>query len=323
MKELLLNERWRPKLLDDMIILPRIRKIVEKGVTQNLIFYGNFGIGKTTLARILIGKWTKDKPFIEINSSFYTSIDTLRTKIDDFCSNVYMGLDIDTKMDDMKYVFLDEFERTSIQYQDALKAYIEEYSNKNVRFILTTNHLEKISDGIKSRMLLVNFDPINTEEEKFLKRNLFTKIVSQVCPKENIQINREQLIKIINDTFPDFRSTMNKIQHFSITGDISNTNSISEETKLNLYNFLKSEQISYEETFHFINDKFGADNIKAMLKILGSEYSIWCFKHNRENIKNLFEINNLISTASMQLEVSADPIIVGLALIGNINKLKK
>jgi len=94
MKNLLLSERWRPKTIEDTILLPRIKKLFENGIQQNVIFYGNFGTGKTTLARILIGKYSKNKPYIELNSSFYTSIDTLRNKIDEFCSKVYMGLDL-------------------------------------------------------------------------------------------------------------------------------------------------------------------------------------------------------------------------------------
>ena len=146
MKNLLLSEKWRPKTIEDVILLPRIRKIFENGLNQNVILYGHFGTGKTTIARILIGKYLKNTPHIELNSSFYTSIDVLRSKIDDFCSKVYMGFDMDSDIpkDSIKYVFLDEFERTSTQYQDALKAYIEEFSTKNVRFILTTNHINKV-----------------------------------------------------------------------------------------------------------------------------------------------------------------------------------
>jgi len=106
MKNLLLSEKYRPKTLEDLIILPRIRKIFENGLNENVILYGHFGTGKTSLARILIGRYTKDTPKLELNSSFYTSIDVLRNKIDDFCSKVYMGLDmsVDIKSDSLKYL---------------------------------------------------------------------------------------------------------------------------------------------------------------------------------------------------------------------------
>ena len=328
MKDILLNERWRPRTIDDMILLPRIKNIFEKGLQQNVIFHGHFGTGKTTLARILIGKWTKDKPFLEINSSFYTSIETLRTKIDEFCSNVYMGLDLmsDTKNDDLKYVFLDEFERTSIQYQDALKAYIEEYSNKRVRFILNTNHIDKISSGIKSRMILINFDIQSTEEERFLKRNIYFKIMDTICKKENIQITKEHIIKIINQSFPDIRSIFNNLQYYSISGDISDNNLETEEIKSKLYGLIHQEityggTIDYETIFNFVNETFGQDNIKLLLKLLGSDYSKWCIANNKIDSISLFEINNIVANANSQLEASVDPLIIGICTIGNIKKL--
>lgn len=323
MKQLLLNEKWRPKTIDDMIILPRISKIFEDGLKQNVILYGHFGTGKTTLARILIGKWSKDKPYLEINSSFYTSIDTLRTKVDDFCSQVYMGLDIlsETKADTTKYVFLDEFERTSIQYQDALKAYIEEYSTRGVRFILNTNHLDKVSDGIKSRMLLVNFDAQSLEEEKFLKRSIYTKIMSKICPEENINMTRDVLVNLITDTYPDFRSLLNRVQYYAQTGDTNISGIIDEEVKLNLFQTISASHIDYESCFHFINDKFGPDGISNMIKILGTPFTSWCLKNRKDLSSKLFDVNFQVARASEQLGASVDPIVVGMSLIGQINKL--
>ena len=171
MNQLLLLEKWRPKSIEDIVLLPRIRKNFENGINGNYIFYGHYGTGKTSLARILIGKYTKDKPFLELNSSLFTSIDVLRTQIEDFCKYTPM-METDS---DIKYIFLDEFERVSSQFQDAFKAFIEKY-NRNVRFIITTNHINKISDGIKSRIPQINFDCIDVEEERFLKQEIFKRI---------------------------------------------------------------------------------------------------------------------------------------------------
>jgi len=49
--------------MEDIILLPRIRKIFSNGIKQNVILYGHYGTGKTSLARILIGKYSKDKAF--------------------------------------------------------------------------------------------------------------------------------------------------------------------------------------------------------------------------------------------------------------------
>jgi DNA polymerase III delta prime subunit len=324
MKELLLTERWRPKDIDDIILLPRIKKIFTSGLTQNVILYGHYGTGKTTLARILIGKYSKSKPHLEINSSFYTSIDTLRTKIDDFCSKVYMGFDMtdEISQDSMKYVFLDEFERTSTQYQDALKVYIEEYSTKGVRFIFNTNHIDKISDGIKSRITQINFDCQNAEEEKFLKRSIYTRIIDKIAPKENIDITREDLIRIINRNFPDFRATLNELQHFKETGQISNGQAnVNLKLRNDLFSIIYDTSKTYEDIYHFVMDNFGPEKISEMVNLFGRNFIQWSFEEKRENIDKLFMINYIIADNLKNLESEADPIIVGMCVIGKIRDL--
>jgi DNA polymerase III delta prime subunit len=176
-KSLLLWERWRPRTFEDIILLPRIRKQFENGVTQHYIFHGHFGTGKTSLARILVGKYSKETAFMEVNCSIDTSIDILRDEISNFCKTKPM---FETNSD-IKYVFLEEFERVSVNFQDGFKAFIEKY-NDNVRFIMTTNHIEKIDGGLKSRVKTINFDCQNVEEERFLKKEMFLRIQDKILP---------------------------------------------------------------------------------------------------------------------------------------------
>ena len=324
MKQLLLSEKYRPKTLDDVILLPRIRKVFEDGLTQNVILHGHFGTGKTTLARILIGKYSKDKPFIELNSSFYTSIDTLREKIDSFCSKVYMGFDIEDtiKADSMKYVFLDEFERTSAQYQDALKAYIEEYSAKNVRFILNTNHINKVSPGIRSRFVEVNFDTQNAEEEKFLKMGIFKRVQEVIANNEGFEIGKEELVKIINKKFPDMRSILIELDNFRHTGETtigsSNTN---QKLKLDLYNLIYDKSKSYEDIYHWLMNNFGAEKIDEMISLLGRPFIEWSINEKNENVDKLFQANYIITEHTRLLETNTDPIVLGMTVIGKLREL--
>ena len=55
-KSLLLWEKWRPKNIDEVILLPRIRKQFENGISQHCILYGHYGTGKTSLIRFLLGE---------------------------------------------------------------------------------------------------------------------------------------------------------------------------------------------------------------------------------------------------------------------------
>lgn len=263
-KKLLLWEKWRPKSIEDVILLPRIKEQFKNGVTQHYIFHGHYGTGKTSLARILIGKYSKDTPFLELNCSIDTSIDVLRNQIDDFCKFTSI---MDTNSD-IKYVFLDEFERVSINFQDAFKAFIEKY-NKNVRFIITTNHINKISDGIKSRIKQIDFNCQNPDEEKFLQQEIYKRILNTILPAEEAEIPKEDLVNIIKKKFPDFRSIMVEVQGYIETGALSNGSStISNKVKLDLYKCLYDD-LTYDQIYHFLMNNFGAEKIDTVFTLLG------------------------------------------------------
>ena len=316
--KLLLWEKWRPKTIDDIILLPRIRKELENGVNQHYIFHGHYGTGKTSLARILIGKYSKETPYLELNCSMDTSIDVLRTEIDNFCKFTPM---METNSD-IKYVFLDEFERVSGNFQDAFKAFIERY-NKNVRFIITTNHINKISDGLKSRIKQIGFDCQNIEEERFLKQEIYKKIINEVLPKEDAEIPKEDLINIITKKFPDFRSVLVEVQSYLETGSISDgTGNVSNKVKLELYNTLY-EDLDFEKTYHFLMSNFGAEKIDVMIKLLGKPFIDWCITEKRESVNKLFETAYIIADYSSKLEGSTDPLILGITIIGKFRDILK
>lgn len=316
-KKLLLWEKWRPKKLEDIILLPRIKKQFENGINQHYIFYGHYGTGKTSLARILIGKYSKETPFLELNCSLDTSIDVLREEIQNFCKFTPMF----ESNSDIKYVFLDEFERVSAQFQDAFKAFIEKYNN-SVRFIITTNHINKISDGLKSRIKTVNFDCVDLEEERYLKTEFYKRIQNNILPKEEKEISKENLGGIINKKFPDFRSILVEVQDFLETGDINDgVSNISNKIKIDLFNFLY-ENGDYESVYHFLMTNFGQEKIDSMIKLLGKPFIDWSIE-NGKNIDKLFECNYVIADYTNKLETNTDPIVLGMTIIGKFRDILK
>jgi DNA polymerase III delta prime subunit len=314
--KLLLWEKYRPKTIEDIILVPRIRKELENGVNQHYIFHGHYGTGKTSLARILIGKYSKETPYLELNCSMDTSIDTLRYEIDNFCKFTPM-MDVD-----IKYVFLDEFERVSTNFQDAFKAFIEKY-NRNVRFIITTNHINKISDGLKSRIKQIGFDCQGVEEEKFIKKEIFKKLSNDILPLENLEIPKEDLISIITKKFPDLRSILVEIQSYRDTGEIGNSvGNVSNKIKLELYNFLYENE-DFEKTYHFLMSNFGAEKIDVMIKLLGKPFIDWCISEKKESINKLFETSYIIADYSSKLDTATDPLILGITILGKFRDILK
>ena len=62
-----------------------------------------------------------------------------------FLENHFKSLNFD-KIDSLKLVVIDEFDRASVTLQDGLKSFIEDYPE--ARFIFTTNHIDKIEDEL-------------------------------------------------------------------------------------------------------------------------------------------------------------------------------
>ncbi len=315
-KSLLLWEKWRPKTLEDIILLPRIRNQFTLGVTQHYIFYGHYGTGKTSLARILIGRYSKDKPFMEVNCSEETSIDFLRDEISNFCKTKPM-FETDS---DIKYVFLDEFERVSANFQDAFKAFIERYNDK-VRFIITTNHIEKISGGLKSRIKTIDFDCQNIDEERYLKKEMFLRIQNTILPKEEKDVKKEDLIRIVTKKFPDFRNILVELQDFLETGNSTITGNISNKVKQELYNAIFDYGTDYDKTYHFLMGTFGPEKIDQMLKLLGRPFVEYISEKQPENISKLFECGYVVTDYSPLLETNTDPIILGMTVIGKFRDI--
>ena len=315
-KSLLLWENWRPKSIEDIILLPRIRKQFENGVTQHYIFHGHFGTGKTSLARILVGKYSKETAFMEVNCSLDTSIEVLREEISNFCKTKPM---FETNSD-IKYVFLEEFDRVSANFQDGFKAFIEKYNN-NVRFILTTNHIEKIDGGLKSRVKSINFDCQNIEEERFLKKEMFLRIQNVILPKENKEVEKEDLIRIVTKTFPDFRNLLVELQDFLETGNDSLTGNVSNKVKQDLYNAIFDNGLDYDKTYHFLMGTFGPEKIDQMIKLLGRPFVEYVSEKKTHLIPKLFECGYVISDYSSKLEGNTDPIILGMTMIGKFRDI--
>lgn len=314
-KSLLLWEKWRPKSFEDIILLPRIKKQFQEGITQHFIFYGHYGSGKTSLARILVGKYSKDSAYLELNCSMDTSIDVLRSEIDTFCK-VRPMMESES---DIKFVFLDEFDRVSAQFQDAFKAFIEKYNNK-VRFIICTNHINKISDGIKSRIKSVNFDCLDNAEEKFLKVEFYKRISNTILPSENKEISKEDLITIINKSFPDFRGTLVEIQNFLETGqNTSNNSNVSLSLKNELYQICISKT-DYLTVYNFLIKNFGPEKIDIMIRLLGRPFVDFYIEKNK-NLDKLFHCNYIIADYSAKLDSSTDPIILAMTIIGKFQQI--
>lgn len=312
LKENFFKTKYRPKNLDDLVLLPRIRKIIDKGIHNHFIFYGPYGIGKTALVELLC----KDRPYLELNTSNETGIDTLRTKVDDFCSKMSM---FDSK-DDLKIVYLDEIDGASSAYQDALKRFIEK-NEKNVRFIATTNYINRIDGGTLDRFFKVDFSPKNQQEMKYLKVNYAKRLV-KISKLEDIDISADDIKSVVNKNFPSFRKMLSVLQHIKITGEVNfSVKSFDQDLKNDLYHQILNSDDT-EKNYHFLMDKFGPDQIDELISLLGRPFIEYIGINKKDKIAKLGDILVLVTKYGDILDSSksADPLVIGTSLIHEIQK---
>ena len=243
MRNLLLWEKYRPKHLKHVILLPRIANVINGGVDNNMIFYGSPGTGKTTVARIL----ARQNNSIELSGKL--GVDVISEKI----KAHFDGLSLEHK-NDVKMTFLDEFDKASAQMQDGLKTFVEEYPN--ARFIFATNHIDKITDELKSRFDTVLFDPIDDDEREYL----FSKQVSFVrgiAKKEGSDTykDKELFETMVTRHFPDLRASIVTLQRFLKTGEISVESETSSD-RISLYDFVLNGRKDPIGVYDFVMDNY-------------------------------------------------------------------
>ena len=177
MIQALFTEKYRPKNLDDLILPERVMNKFKDGLTQNVLFAGSPGTGKTSTAKAIINQF--ELPYLYINASTDTSVEVIRTRITDFCSTMSI-LDDRNKF---KVVILDEVDGVSDQFFKALRATMEQFA-ANSRFIATCNYINKLPDPILSRFEVINFDFDKSEETELTKK--YIKRVYDICGKEGM-----------------------------------------------------------------------------------------------------------------------------------------
>lgn len=206
--ELIWHRKYRPKTLDDCIFPDHLYDTfagwIEKGHVPDVVFYGSPGIGKTTIAKVLVE--TIGSEWFKINGSLDGNKDTLRTDIFQFASTVSLT---DAGK---KYVLIDEADGTTYDAQKALRGFIDEYG-KNCGFIFTANFENKILEPIHSRVQMISF-AIPKEERPALMEKTFKAMV-KILKAEGVAYDAKVLSQIVVDNFPDIRRTINELQRIA------------------------------------------------------------------------------------------------------------
>jgi replication factor C small subunit len=200
MKELWV-EKYRPKTVDGYVFRDdhqrkQIATWIKDQSIPHLLLSGAAGIGKTTLAKILIHELgIEDYDVLEINASRTNSVDDVRDKITNFVSMIPFG--------PFKVVLLDEADYLSPNAQAALRGVMEEY-HSTARFILTCNYPNRIIPAIHSRCQGFHVERTDLTE--------FTARVATILVDENVDFDLETLDLYVKVAYPDLRKCINLVQ---------------------------------------------------------------------------------------------------------------
>ena len=213
-ESLLWVEGYRPKTIDDCILSDTIKgtlsDLVKDEKVSNLMFTGPSGVGKTTAARAICDQTNSD--YIIINGSDEgRMIDTLRTKLTQFCSTISIR-------GGRKVVIIDEADYMNPDsVQPAMRNFIEKFA-ENCSFIFTCNYKNRIIDPIHSRCAVVDFT-LNKDEKPAIASQFMNRC-EHILNDENVVYDKDVVGALINKHFPDFRRVINELQRYGTSGNI-------------------------------------------------------------------------------------------------------
>jgi len=207
MKNQLWVEKYRPNTIAEYVFVDerqkqQVTQWVKDGTIPHLIFSGDPGTGKTTLAKVLIQELgVESYDVLEINASRENGIDNMREKINGFVQTMPYGK--------FKVVLLDEADYLTQASQAALRNDMESY-HLTVRYILTCNYQHKIIPALKSRCH--EFHITKTDMTEFTAR------AATVLVSENVEFDLDTLDSYVRGTYPDLRKCLNQLQVNSNAG---------------------------------------------------------------------------------------------------------
>ena len=230
------TELYRPSdltgyVFKDTAQRDQIESWIREKTIPHLLFSGAPGVGKTTLAKILIKQLEIDEyDVLEINASRENSVDTIRDKITSFVQTMPFGT--------FKVVLLDEADYISPNGQAALRGVMETY-HASARFILTCNYPNRVIPALHSRCQGFHIDRIDLTE--------FTARMATVLVTEEIAFDLDTLDSYVRATYPDLRKCLNTCQMNSTSGTLtvpSGNEGTSGDWKLSAVELFKTGRIN-------------------------------------------------------------------------------
>ncbi|RMH21734.1 MAG: AAA family ATPase, partial [Gammaproteobacteria bacterium] len=143
-------------------------------------------------------------------ASINNGVDDVRERIVGFCE--------EGSFSEGKLIILDEADRFSVEAQNMLRNVMDRYDSM-VRFILTANHISRISPPVAGRCL--SLEITNPPIEDFKNRLLY------VMDQEGYEVDASLIHEVASKCHPSFRNAINELQKLAL-GVTDSTASVDE-----------------------------------------------------------------------------------------------
>ncbi|NDB65051.1 MAG: AAA family ATPase [Euryarchaeota archaeon] len=291
MKELW-TEKYRPNDIEGYVFRDQAQKEqvatwIKDRTIPHLLFSGAPGVGKTTLAKILIHQLgIDDYDVLEINASRENSVDTIRDKISGFVQTMPFG--------DFKVVLLDEADYISPNGQAALRGVMETY-HASARFILTCNYPNRVIPALHSRCQGFHIERIDQNE--------FTARMAKVMLDEGVEFELDVLDTYVKATYPDLRKCLNTCQMNSTSGRLDKPHGDeggSQDYKLEVVSMFKSGRI--KEARQLLCKNARPEEMEDMFRWMYDNLDLWGTTDEQQDAAIIVIRNGLVNHAMV-----ADP----------------
>lgn len=258
-------EKYRPQTLNEMCLNEEIKEKIlswNKSI-PHLLLVGRPGIGKTSLARILVLN-ILDCDYLYINASDENGVETMRTKVSGFVQTKSLNGNI-------KVVILDEADSISLNGQDILRNMMESYAD-NARFILTGNYRHKIGEALQSRCQTLE---LQYDIRSVVKRCMQILVNENCLPKSK---ETQQLIinTIIKKNFPDIRKCISNMQKCYINGQfkLNENRNNNEIIEIIWNNVLQKKGVDTRKYLLNNEELFNSDWNQLLIELLNYIYEL-------------------------------------------------
>lgn len=298
MSKYLWTEHYRPKSVSEYVFSNQDQKSkvlswIQNGSIGHTLLSGSAGVGKTTLARLLLNELGVDwGDVMFINASITNSVDDVRDRILNFCTTVSFG--------EFKYVILDEGDYLSPNAQAALRGVMEQFSN-TCRFIITCNYPNRIIPAIHSRSNRIEIEKLDHTE--------FTARVAQILIEENVEFDLEVLDLYVRASYPDMRKCINLLQESSTTGTllpVDQNNSTTNDFRVNMIALFRSGDLASARKL--ICQQATPEEYDGIFRFLYENLDVWSQNYEQQCQALLIIRNGMVNdtlVADREINLSA------------------